>query len=275
MTRAEWSTAQAKSAPCPGGGASPSDHGLLHGRYAVVHRWACGRGASPSTRCRGAATRVVSRDGARAASAVCAEVHACNGSLCIGIARLRRQGRTGRRELAHTKRKRGPDMVALAAGLILITPCPHRRAGRRRAVGVLARRRRAAPSAVGAAQRGRGSAPVTTVSARPLRRQAGAPDPRANAGADRCRGRGGRWHLGGTARALGRPVRRRGGRVRDADGRGLPAGRRPGAEQRRSSGLLSCKWPLTRRNCIPASIMSAAHQRSAICPSRQCLTLLA
>ena len=69
----------------------------------------------------GAATRVVPRDGARAASAVCAEVHARNGSLCIGIARLRRQGRTGRRELAHTKRKRGPDMVALAAGLILIT----------------------------------------------------------------------------------------------------------------------------------------------------------
>ena len=41
-------------------------------------------------------------------------------ALCIGIARLRRQGRTGRRELAHIKRNRGPDMVALAAGLILI-----------------------------------------------------------------------------------------------------------------------------------------------------------
>ena len=33
-----------------------------------------------------------------------------------------------------------------------------------------------------------------------------------------------------------------------------------------------CRWPLTRRNCLPASTMPAAHQRSAICPSRQCLT---
>lgn len=41
-------------------------------------------------------------------------------------------------------------------------------------------------------------------------------------------------------------------------------------------GLLGrCRWPLTRRNCLPASTMPAAHQRSAICPSRQRLTLLA
>src|SRR6187549_3311006 len=33
--------------------------------------------------------------------------------------------------------------------------------------------------------------------------------------------------------------------------------------------------PLTRRNCLPASTIPAAHQRSAICPSRQFLTLLA
>src|SRR4051794_7152411 len=39
--------------------------------------------------------------------------------------------------------------------------------------------------------------------------------------------------------------------------------------------LARCRWPLTRRNCLPASIMPAAHQRSAICPSRQRLTLLA
>jgi hypothetical protein len=31
---------------------------------------------------------------------------------------------------------------------------------------------------------------------------------------------------------------------------------------------------LTRRNCLPASTMPAAHQRSAICPSRQRLTLV-
>jgi hypothetical protein len=36
-----------------------------------------------------------------------------------------------------------------------------------------------------------------------------------------------------------------------------------------------CRWPLTRRNCLPASSMPAAHQRSAICPSRQRLTLRA
>ena len=34
-----------------------------------------------------------------------------------------------------------------------------------------------------------------------------------------------------------------------------------------------CRWPLTRRNCLPGSIMPAAHQRSAIRPSRQRLTL--
>src|SRR3954465_11932774 len=34
-----------------------------------------------------------------------------------------------------------------------------------------------------------------------------------------------------------------------------------------------CRWPFTRRNCLPASTMPAAHQRSAICPSRQRLTL--
>src|SRR3954465_5046149 len=34
-----------------------------------------------------------------------------------------------------------------------------------------------------------------------------------------------------------------------------------------------CRWPLTRRNCLPASTIPAAHQRSAICPSRQRLTL--
>ena len=32
---------------------------------------------------------------------------------------------------------------------------------------------------------------------------------------------------------------------------------------------------MTRRNCLPASTMPAAHQRSAICPSRQRLTLRA
>src|SRR3954453_15832149 len=36
-----------------------------------------------------------------------------------------------------------------------------------------------------------------------------------------------------------------------------------------------CRWPLTRRNCLPASTIPAAHQRSAICPSRQRFTLLA
>src|SRR3954453_8285154 len=35
-----------------------------------------------------------------------------------------------------------------------------------------------------------------------------------------------------------------------------------------------CRWPLTRRNCLPASTIPAAHQRSAICPSRQRLTLV-
>jgi hypothetical protein len=33
-----------------------------------------------------------------------------------------------------------------------------------------------------------------------------------------------------------------------------------------------CMWPLTRRNCLPASTIPAAHQRSAIVPSRQRLT---
>ena len=32
---------------------------------------------------------------------------------------------------------------------------------------------------------------------------------------------------------------------------------------------------MTRRNCLPASTIPAAHQRSAICPSRQRLTLVA
>jgi hypothetical protein len=36
-----------------------------------------------------------------------------------------------------------------------------------------------------------------------------------------------------------------------------------------------CMCPLTRRNCLPASTIPAAHQRSAIVPSRQFLTLLA
>jgi hypothetical protein len=34
-----------------------------------------------------------------------------------------------------------------------------------------------------------------------------------------------------------------------------------------------CRWPLTRRNCSSASTIPAAHQGSAICPSRQRLTL--
>src|SRR4051795_1913376 len=42
-----------------------------------------------------------------------------------------------------------------------------------------------------------------------------------------------------------------------------------------SRGDRKCMCPLTRRNCLPASTMPAAHQRSAICPSRQFLTLLA
>ncbi len=33
-----------------------------------------------------------------------------------------------------------------------------------------------------------------------------------------------------------------------------------------------CMWPLTRRNCLPASTIPAAHQRSAIVASRQRLT---
>src|SRR5438094_10534998 len=33
-------------------------------------------------------------------------------------------------------------------------------------------------------------------------------------------------------------------------------------------------WPLTRRNWLVASTMPAAHQRSAICPSRQRLTFV-
>ena len=41
----------------------------------------------------------------------------------------------------------------------------------------------------------------------------------------------------------------------------------------RSAGR--CRWPLTRRNCLPASTIPAAHQCSAIRPSRQRLTLLA
>jgi hypothetical protein len=36
-------------------------------------------------------------------------------------------------------------------------------------------------------------------------------------------------------------------------------------------GQLGLTQP-TRRNCLPASTMPAAHQRSAICPSRQRLT---
>ena len=36
-----------------------------------------------------------------------------------------------------------------------------------------------------------------------------------------------------------------------------------------------CRWPFTRRNCLDASTMPAAHQRSPICPSRQRLTLRA
>ncbi len=35
------------------------------------------------------------------------------------------------------------------------------------------------------------------------------------------------------------------------------------------------RWPLTRRNWAEASTVSAAHQRNAICPSRQRLTLRA
>src|SRR5215467_2962684 len=35
-----------------------------------------------------------------------------------------------------------------------------------------------------------------------------------------------------------------------------------------------CRWPLTRRNWRPASIMPAAHQRSAMVPSRHRLTFL-
>ena len=35
------------------------------------------------------------------------------------------------------------------------------------------------------------------------------------------------------------------------------------------------RWPLTRRNCLLASTMPAAHQRNAICPARQRLTFLA
>jgi hypothetical protein len=36
-----------------------------------------------------------------------------------------------------------------------------------------------------------------------------------------------------------------------------------------------CRWPLTRRNCLAASSMPAAIQRSTICPSCQRLTLTA
>ena len=35
-----------------------------------------------------------------------------------------------------------------------------------------------------------------------------------------------------------------------------------------------CRWPLTRRNCLAASCIPAAHQRRAICPSRQRFTLV-
>ena len=51
-----------------------------------------------------------------------------------------------------------------------------------------------------------------------------------------------------------------------------------GSANSRSSAARSagrCRWPLTRRNCLPASTIPAAHQRSAIRPSRQRLTLLA
>src|SRR6476620_4677356 len=41
----------------------------------------------------------------------------------------------------------------------------------------------------------------------------------------------------------------------------------------RSAGR--CRWPLARRNCLPYSTIPAAHQRSAICPSRERLTLSA
>ena len=40
----------------------------------------------------------------------------------------------------------------------------------------------------------------------------------------------------------------------------------------RSAGR--CRWPLTRRNCLPASVIPAAHQRKAIWPSRQRVMLL-
>src|SRR5450756_2420062 len=35
-----------------------------------------------------------------------------------------------------------------------------------------------------------------------------------------------------------------------------------------------CRCPLTRRNCLPASIIPAAHQRSAMVPFCQFFTLL-
>lgn len=36
-----------------------------------------------------------------------------------------------------------------------------------------------------------------------------------------------------------------------------------------------CRWPWTHRNCVGASVLPAAHQRSTIAPSRQVVTLLA
>src|SRR5680860_1764490 len=45
--------------------------------------------------------------------------------------------------------------------------------------------------------------------------------------------------------------------------------------KRGAEGAGRWRWPFTRRNCLDASTMPAAHQRSAICPSRQRLTFLA
>jgi len=44
------------------------------------------------------------------------------------------------------------------------------------------------------------------------------------------------------------------------------------SRSRAARRLARCRWPLTRRNCLPASIIPAAHQRIAMSPSRQRFT---
>jgi hypothetical protein len=56
------------------------------------------------------------------------------------------------------------------------------------------------------------------------------------------------------------------------DGRCLQCAAPCASRAARSAGR--CRWPLTRRNCLPASILPTAHQRSAMVPFCQFFTSL-